>query len=108
MKINHIRGPVGSGKSTMLNAIYKKQGAKQCLMLGGDHNTASVISALNKSMDRGLPITTLLIDEFNPRKNLKQISQHALAPRLVVHVAHSPRHSARCGGCWANAVVTAR
>lgn len=85
MRINHLRGPAGSGKSTALQAIYKKQGAKNCLFVGEGSTTNGVLSALDTSPR----IMTILIDDFNPKRiNLKKIAQHESAPRLVVWVAH--------------------
>lgn len=85
MRINHIRGPAGSGKSTMLHAIEKQQGAKRCLLVYGGSSTASILQALDKSPK----ITTILIDEFNPKTiSLEKLALHERAPDLVVHAAH--------------------
>lgn len=87
MRINHIRGPAGSGKSTMLHAIGKEQGAKRCLFVLGCEmsSTAGILRALDNLPD----VTTILIDEFNPKTiNLKKLAQHERAPQIVVHVVH--------------------
>lgn len=88
MRINHIRGPAGSGKSTMLHAIHKQQGSKNCLLVYGSEltSTAGILRALENLPD----VTTILIDEFNPKTiNLKKLAQHERAPQLVVHVVHT-------------------
>ena len=57
---------------------------QNCHLIGGNSSTA--LAALDKHQN----VTTLLIDEFNPRRiNLKKLAQHERAPRLVVFVAHA-------------------
>lgn len=86
MRVNHIKGPAGSGKSTMLQAVMKQQGARNCLLIGGHSTTKGVIQALERRPN----VTTLLIDDFDGRRiNLKKIAQHERACQLVVHVAHT-------------------
>lgn len=85
MRVNHIKGPAGSGKTTMLRAIFAKFGKDRCLFVGGDSTTSGII----KYLDILPQVDTILIDDFDGRRiSLKKIAKHVSAPRLVVHVAH--------------------
>jgi hypothetical protein len=91
MKINHIRGGQGSGKTTKLKAIFDACKKGDALFLSGESTTAGVLQALKQPYStKQRRYKVVCIDEFNPKNiNLNEIGNHPAAQGATFHVAYT-------------------
>lgn len=91
MRINHIRGPAGSGKTTKLQAVFDSCKKGDALFVSGETTTAGIIHAIATPYStKQRRYKVICIDEFDPKRiNMDEVGRHPAGEKAVFHVAHT-------------------